>query len=132
VNSSNSLQKNLSVLLNKLDIIKERITSGYSQLAPSDPSTVNQQMKLSTAKNNKKLYNSKFLEEQYPNQRTIKRRAQTLQEFVLLFFYVAFAIFTIAFAATYFMQNNISGSIIAILGCACFTLAFTAFLIRYG
>jgi hypothetical protein len=132
IDGKNSLQKHLSVLLTKMDKIKEKITSGYAQLAPSDPATVNQQMTLSTVKNNQKIYNSKFLEENVPHQRTVKRRAQTLQEFVLLFFYVAFAIFTLAFAATYVIQNNISGSIVAIIGSAFFLLAFTAFLIRYG
>jgi hypothetical protein len=128
----NPLQKNLSVLLTKLDTIKERITAGYSQLAPTDPATVNQQISLSKAKTNQQLYNSKFLEEKFPNERIVKRRAQTLQEFVLLFFYVAFAIFTLAFAATYFLQNNISGSILTLIVCACISLAFTAFLSRYG
>lgn len=132
INGKNSLQKHLSVLLTKMDKINEKITSGYAQLAPSDPATVNQQMSLSTVKNNQKIYNSKFLEENFPHQRSVKRRAQTLQEFVLLFFYVAFAIFTLAFAATYMIQNNIPGSIVAIVGSALFLLAFTAFLIRYG
>jgi hypothetical protein len=106
--------------------------SGYSQLAPADPSRINQQLALSATRDEQKLYDSKFLEEEFPKQRIVKRREQTLQEFVLLFFYVAFAIFTLALAATYLIQKNITGSMTSVIGCASFTLAFTAFLIRYG
>lgn len=127
MSSSASLQE----LLSTLDILKAKITSGYSP-QNVDQAIVQQEMDLHAATSEKSIYDSKFLEEQYPYQKTPKRRIQTLQEFVLLFFYISLGIFSVALIIFTFLENGQSYSEAAkMLGlCVILFLAVTAILIR--
>lgn len=80
----------------------------------------------------KQMYDNKFVEEQYNYQKTPKKRGQTLQEFVLLFFYISLAIFSIALIIYAFLENGQSYAAAgqALLLCIVLTIAITAILIR--
>ena len=80
----------------------------------------------------KQMYDNKFVEEQYNYQKTPKKRGQTLQEFVLLFFYISLAIFSIAIVIYAFLENGQSYAAAgqALLLCIVLTIAITAILIR--
>jgi hypothetical protein len=121
----------LQQLLSTLDILKAKVMNGYAPQA-ADQATVQQHMELHATTSEQGIYDSKFREEHYPYQKTPKQRSQTLQEFVLLFFYVSLAIFSLALILFAFLENGQSYSEAAkMLGlCVVLILAVTAILIR--
>jgi len=121
----------LQQLLSTLDILKAKVMNGYAPQA-ADQATVQQHMELHATTSEQGIYDSKFSEEHYPYQKTPKQRSQTLQEFVLLFFYVSLAIFSLALILFAFLENGQSYSEAAkMLGlCVVLILAVTAILIR--
>ena len=92
----------------------------------------NEQLDVHNAERQKGIYDAKFLEEKYPYQGTPKRRRQTLQEFVLLFFYISFAILVIALMIYAYLENGNSFTAAAkVLGFSCIiALAMTGILIK--
>jgi hypothetical protein len=121
----------LQELLSTLDILQAKITNGYSP-QDADQATIQQQMELHAATSEKGIYDAKFLEEKYPHQHAPKQRGQTLQEFVLLFFYISLGIFSVALIIFAFLENGQSYSEAAkMLGlCVFLFLAVTVILIR--
>lgn len=126
------IQAQIQDILSNMDIVKDRIVSGYSTQGTRNPAIIQQEMELYTVKRDKKIYDAKFLEEQYQYQKTPKQRSQTLQEFVLLFFYVSLGIFSVALIVYAFLLNGQSYSAAGkMLGlCIVMCLAITAILIR--
>jgi hypothetical protein len=127
---SSQLQATIGDILANLDILKDRITESYR--TPITPSNRQGLMDLDSAKREKTIYDAKFLEEQYLGNKQPKHRSQTLQEFVLLFFYVSLGIFSVALIIYAFLANGQSFSEAAkMLGlCIVMCLAITAILIR--
>jgi hypothetical protein len=130
--SGQHILSQLKDVLANLDILQGRIRTGYATKETTDPATVQQELELYKTTSQKTTYDAKFLEEQYPYQRSPKRRTQTLQEFVLLFFYVSFAIFSVALIIYAFLEGGQSYSAAGkMLGlCLVLCLAITAILIR--
>jgi hypothetical protein len=126
------IQAQIQDILSNMDIVKDRIVSGYSTQGTRNPAIIQQEMELYTVNRDKKIYDAKFLEEQYQYQKTPKQRSQTLQEFVLLFFYVSLGIFSVALIVYAFLLNGQSYSAAGkMLGlCIVMCLAITAILIR--
>jgi len=126
------LKEQIQDILSNMDIVKDRILSGYSTQGSRDPAIIKQQIELNTAQRQKSIYDAKFLEEQYQYQKTPKQRSQTLQEFVLLFFYVSLGIFSVALIVYAFLTNGQSYSAAAkMLGlCIVMCIAITAILIK--
>jgi hypothetical protein len=126
------IQAQIQDILSNMDIVKDRIVSGYSTQGTRDPAIIQQEMELYTVKREKNIYDAKFLEEQYQYQKTPKQRNQTLQEFVLLFFYVSLGIFSVALIVYAFLINGQSYSAAAkMLGlCIVMCIAITAILIK--
>ena len=98
----------------------------------SDPAIADQEMELYKITSQKKIYDAKFLEEKNPYHKSPKQRRQTLQEFVLLFFYISFAIFSISLMIYAFLEEGQSYSAAAKMFGLCLVLciAITAILIR--
>jgi len=130
--SGQHILSQLEDILANLDILQGRIRTGYATMGITDPAIVQQELELYKATSQKTVYDSKFLEEQYPYQKSPKVRVQTLQEFVLLFFYVSFAIFSVALMIYAFLEEGQSYTAAAkMLGmCLVLCLAVTAILIR--
>ena len=128
--SGEQLKSEITDILTNLDILKGRITSGYEKT--TNPAIIQQERDLHTTRTQKDMYDAKFLEEQHDYQKTPKKRNQTLQEFVFLFFYVSLGIFSIALTIYSFLTSGQSYSEAAkTLGlCIVATLAITAILIR--
>jgi uncharacterized membrane protein YcjF (UPF0283 family) len=130
--SGADIQQDIQDILTNLDIVRDRIVSGYSAQGSRDPAIVQQEMELHTAQREKNIYDAKFLEEQYQYQKTPKKRSQTLQEFVLLFFYVSLGIFSVALIVYAFLINGQSYSAAAKMLALCIVMciAITAILIK--
>jgi len=127
----NKLIDQATTIRDSLHIFKSKIDDTNNKL---DAAQVKQQVDLNTIKNDKKIYDSKFLEEQFPYQTKTKQRRQTLQEFVLLFFYISLAIFCIAMMINAYLENGQDYSVaVKILGLfVVIAFAITAILIRVG
>ena len=121
-------------LINKATNIRDGLVRFKSKIDVKDAAQVKQQVDLNTIKNDKKIYDSKFLEEQFPYQTKSKQRRQTLQEFVLLFFYISLAIFCIAMMINAYLENGQDYSVaVKVLGLfVVIAFAITAILIRVG
>jgi len=91
-----------------------------------------EQLDVHRAETQKGIYDAKFLEEQYTYQGAPKRRRQTLQEFVLLFFYISFAILTIALMIYAYLENGNNMTAAAkVFGFSCIiALAMTGILVK--
>ena len=95
-------------MLGNLDILKSKILTDYMPQGNSDPAIIRQERDLFNATRKKTLYDAKFLEEQYVYQASPIKRKQTLQDFVLLFFFVSFAIFSLSIVIYSFLINGMS------------------------
>ena len=117
-----------------IDILESRIKDGFvlQGTTNKNPAALQQERDLYTAKSQKGVYDAKFLEEQFPYQKSPKKRRQTLQEFVLLFFYISLAIFSLSVTLYAFLENGQSYSAAAKAFGLCIVLciAITAILIR--
>jgi hypothetical protein len=133
-NSSDPTQNQISIFLNNLDLLKKRITTGYVQLGVSNPATVRQAMQLYGATSDKSIYDSKFVEEKYPEHKSFKQRKQSLEEFVLLFFYISYAIFAFAMSISSFVDNGNSyaSAVACLLFFGLMSILITGLLIRYA
>jgi len=124
INKATNIRDGLVRFKSKIDVKRNNL----------DAAQVKQQVDLNTIKNDKKIYDSKFLEEQFPYQTKTKQRRQTLQEFVLLFFYISLAIFCIAMMINAYLENGQDyWAAVKVLGLfVVIALAITAILIRVG
>jgi uncharacterized membrane protein YcjF (UPF0283 family) len=124
IDQTTTIRDSLTTFKSKIDVKKNTF----------DSAQVKQQVDLNTKKNDKKIYDSKFLEEQFPYQSKSKKRRQTLQEFVLLFFYISLAIFCIAMMINAYLENGQDyWAAVKVLGLfVVIAVAITAILIRVG
>ena len=130
--SGQAILTQLQGIISNLDILQGRIKSGYSSKGTRDPAMLREVKMSSDALAKGRTFDAKFLEEQWNQQKSPKQRGQTLQEFVLLFFYVSFAIFSIAVTIAAFLedgQNYMTAAKVFGL-CIVLALVITAILIR--
>jgi hypothetical protein len=130
--SGQAILAQLQGILANLDILQGRIKTGYAEKGVTDPAVLREAKMSSDALSKARTFDAKFLEEQSNYQKSPKQRGQTLQEFVLLFFYVSFAIFSIAVTIAAFLedgQNYMTAAKVFGL-CIVLALAITAILIR--
>lgn len=130
--SGQALLAQLQGILSNLDILQGKIKTGYASKGTTDPAVLRLQKESSDTLAKARTFDAKFVEEQSKYQKSPKQRGQTLQEFVLLFFYVSFAIFSIAVTIAAFLedgQNYMTAAKVFGL-CIVLALAITAILIR--
>jgi len=130
--SSQALHSQIQGIVANLDILQGRIKAGYATKGTADPAVLREKKESSDALAKSRTYDAKFVEEQAGYQKSPKQRRQTLQEFVLLFFYVSFAIFSIAVTIAAFLEDGQNYATAAkVFGlCIVLALAITAILIR--
>ena len=121
---------------NEITGITAQITSAFSALS-KNPAATKRALSQSKAENDldteAAMYNRLFEEEEGRLQALGgKTRHQTLQEFVLLFFFVAYGVFTISLAIMAFTKEG-SSAALKILGAMLFSLLLiSGILIRYA
>jgi len=87
----------LQVLIDQLTILTDGITKTYNYLSTRSSSDIKNQSTIVSLKQEAAEYDRKFEEAQYKFKASGgKSRKQTLQEFVILFFFVAYALFTVS------------------------------------
>ena len=103
--SGQAILTQLQGIISNLDILQGRIKTGYASKGTRDPAVLRETKMSSETLAKARTFDAKFLEEQSSHQKNPKQRGQTLQEFVLLFFYVSFAIFSIAITIAAFLED---------------------------
>lgn len=91
----------IQTILDEITILRDSITKSYNKMnTRSDMSLSNDSVSQATVaalKQEAATYDRKFEEEQYKFQANGgKSRKQTLQEFIILFFFVGYALFTVS------------------------------------
>ena len=91
----------IQTILDEITILRDSITKSYNKMnTRSDMSLSNDSISQATVaalKQEAATYDRKFEEEQYKCQANGgKSRKQTLQEFIILFFFVGYALFTVS------------------------------------
>ena len=91
----------IQTILDEITILRDSITKSYNKMnTRSDMSLSNDSISQATVaalKQEAATYDRKFEEEQYKFQANGgKSRKQTLQEFIILFFFVGYALFTVS------------------------------------
>jgi ammonia channel protein AmtB len=115
-----------------MDVLRSRVATAFRK-AKAQVGVATGTKEVYELKNQKKMYDAKFVEEQHGYQKIPKKRGQTLQEFVLLFFYISLAIFTVAMMIYAFLEKqSYSSALGALIVCAGIALVITAILIRAG
>lgn len=122
----------VNTLISNMDILRGRVSSAFD--AAKGKTKVSEGTKeIYEMETQKRMYDVKFIEEQQPYQTSPKKRGQTLQEFVLLFFYISLVIFTIAMMIYAFLEeHSYSAALKALALGGGLALAITAILIRAG
>jgi len=124
----------LPYILSHMDIIKKKLKKAFIQMKNEsvDPMVAETMKQVYDLKNQKAMYDTKFTEQQQPYQRKAKTRAQTLQEYIFLFFYISLAIFTVAIMIYAFLEGGQSytAAFNALFLCVGLTLAITAAILR--
>lgn len=127
------IQGNIQDIRTKLDMVEGKIREAYADDISNSDAVIQQEVDLQKIKKDIQIYNAKFEEEKFPYQRSApKKRRQTLQEFVLLFFYISFLIFSIAVTIFAFLHygQSYTAAFNALILCIVVGLAITAILMR--
>ena len=132
--SGQAILTQLNGILANLDILQGRIRTGYATKGSTDPAILREGKMSSDALAKARTFDAKFVEEQSAYQKNPRQRGQTLQEFVLLFFYVSFLIFSISITIGAFLEDGQNYTTAAkVFGlCIVMGLAITAILIRFA
>jgi len=86
-------------ILDELTTLKRNISESYAQVTTSDRKQLKQSQEVRDLTEQSEMYDHLFEEEEAKIQALGgKTRAETLQEFVLLFFFVAYGVFSISLA----------------------------------
>lgn len=125
------LSNRIKGILDELTIVVNSMTNSYNDLKNMKDSVVTNNNVIETLKKQTDTANRKFEEAQYKFQASGgKSRRQTLQEFVILFFFVAYAAFTISLIL---YGTAVGVSTAKILGVMAFALLMiSGIIIRYA
>jgi len=121
----------------QMDIIKDRLNDAFIKMnkqPDTDPAIAYTMKQMYELKNKKEIYDIQFAEQQQPFQTSRKGRDVTLQEYVLLFFYISLAIFTLSMMSYAFLQGEepFTAGFYALCMGVGFALVFTMLIMRYG
>ncbi len=135
LNTVNDLLNTSQTMLNEMNSIKDSITKNHNTLQFGLSGNTKFKSEIRDLKEEQQKYDTLFEEEESLIQSLGgKTRMQTLQEFVLTFFYSGFVIFSFALAIYYYIRTgNSTTEMFKVLGFMAFIgLAISGFLIRYG
>ena len=122
----------------QMDIIKDRLNEAFIRMnkqPDTDPAIAYTMKQMYELKNKKEIYDIQFAEQQQPFQTSRKGRDVTLQEYVLLFFYISLAIFTLSMMSYAFVraeEDAFTAGFYALCMGVGFMLVFTMLIMRYG
>jgi ABC-type multidrug transport system fused ATPase/permease subunit len=126
------LSNKVQEYITKIISVSSSITDSYNSLSKSDNGQAQQgQATIDALNEQASTYDRKFEEEQYKFQLNGgKSRKQTLQEFVILFFFVAYAVFTVSLML---YAKTINASVGKVFGYMTFALfIITGIIVRYA
>ena len=123
------LVSRVQTILNELTILQHKISESYDNyVKPSNKGEITLIQEDYVSKG--AMYDRLFQEKEGASQSSRKGRAQTLQEYVLLFFFVAFAIFSISLAL---LSSSLTGKGMQVFGLMSLIIILSgALIMRYG
>jgi hypothetical protein len=134
--SVGDLSSRVKNLYDKVNVLQANISSSYSYLSSGPKRNINTRIssEVRDLKEEADKYDTEFREhERYMQQTGGKTRHQTLQEFVLLFFFVGFGLLAISLGIFAYTTTRNFMNPIKIIGLMVFiALLVTAILIRYA
>jgi len=123
------LVSRVQTILNELTILQHKISESYDNyVKPSNKGEITLIQEDYVSKS--AMYDRLFQEKEGASQSSPKGRAQTLQEYILLFFFVAFAIFSISLAL---LSSSITAKGMQVFGLMSLIIILSgALIMRYG
>lgn len=107
LNNVNDILSNTQSMIERLTSIKLQISENFKQLQGSSVSKMKIQSEIRDMKDEQQKYDSLFEEEESTIQAMGGRtRMQTLQEFVLTFFYTGFVLISLSIAIYYYIRTG--------------------------
>lgn len=129
------LSNRVGTILNELIVLRANISDSFEKLTKLGSSqNVKFEGQIRDLKEEAEKYDTEFRQhEQYLQQTGGKPRHQTLQEFVLLFFYTSLTLITVSLAIFAYVKTQAFGNSIKIIGLMTFiVLLISAIIIRYA
>lgn len=128
---STTLEK-VNTLIQEIKSLKSSITTNFNRIKTENP-TLTFEREIRDMKEEEKKYDREFIDEHtlYGG----KTRKQTLQEFILLFFYVSLGVFFISLAMITYVktpENSFKESLKVFGSGILISILLTAILIRYA
>jgi hypothetical protein len=123
---------NVNTLIQEITSLKSSITTSFNRLKKENPS-LEFEREIRDLKEEEKKYDKEFV-----NEHTLyggKTRKQTLQEFILLFFYVSLGVFFVSLAMITYVktpENSLKESLKVFGAGVLIVILLTAILIRYA
>ncbi len=129
-----NLKDRVSALLDRLTVLRSNIVASFADTSDLKQTTVSKaKQQMRTLAQEKAVADAEFREEESLSQAMGgKSRKQTLQEFVLLFFFVAYGILTISLTLTTFRSEGGSSALKMFGLMTLMSLVVAAFILRMG
>ena len=123
-----NIQNELTTLISKISDNHNKVRNGVT--TGKNASDANMGSEIAALHDKAETLNRQFEEEESKIIANAPTRKQTLQEYIIFLFYVAFAIFTVSLM---FYANSIGVSVAKVFGGMAFSLLIvTGILLRYG
>lgn len=121
-------------LYDRINTIRSNIVTSLTDTSELKTQVVaKSKQELKNLKKDQAVYDAQFTEEEMLSQaRGGKSRQQTLQEFVLLFFFVAYGVLTISLTLAVYRDAGGASAVKMIVLMSLMSLVVAAFIIRYG
>jgi hypothetical protein len=121
-------------LYDRINTLRSNIVTSLSDTSQLKTQVVAKaKQELKTLKKDQDVYDAQFTEEEMLSQAMGgKTRQQTLQEFVLLFFFVAYGVLTISLTLAAYRDAGGASAVKMIVLMSLMSLVVAAFIIRYG
>ncbi len=129
-----ALKDRVSAVLDRLTVLRSNIVASFADTSDLKQKTVAQsKQQIRTLAQEKAVADAEFREEESLSQAMGgQSRKQTLQEFVLLFFFVAYGILTISLTLTTFRSEGGSSALKMFGLMTLMSLVVAAFILRMG
>jgi hypothetical protein len=127
------LADSVQPMIDELTSLKSSISESYAHLGDPTGKQLKQSQQVRDLDEQSNMYDRLFEEEEAKRQAFgVKTRAETLQEFVLLFFFIGYGVFTISMALFAMSTQGSSAAIKIVLGMLFSLLLISGILIRYA
>ena len=125
------LSNRIKAIIDELTIVKSSMTDSYNKIKNPGASVITNDSQIESIKKQTDTANRQFEEAQYKFQASGgKSRKQTLQEFVILFFFVAYAALTVSLILYGRALGVSTGKIFSLMAFA--LLMISGIIVRYA